>query len=83
MAQKRLMQELRALQKEKWVDITVGASEPIVTIDLSCLPYQTDEINLLRWKIGLWVVNPDSVWHGAFLRVRRTIPIHIALRLSL
>ena len=24
MAQKRLMQELQSLQKEKWVDITVG-----------------------------------------------------------
>ncbi|KAL7922420.1 ubiquitin-conjugating enzyme/RWD-like protein [Trichoderma austrokoningii] len=56
MAQKRLMQELRALQKEKWVDIT------------------TDETNLLRWKIGLWVVNPDSVWHGAFLQAEMKFP---------
>ncbi|KAM0523275.1 hypothetical protein ACHAPE_001770 [Trichoderma viride] len=56
MAQKRLMQELRALQKEKWVDIT------------------TDEVNLLRWKIGLWVVNPDSVWHGAFLKAEMRFP---------
>ncbi|KJZ71901.1 hypothetical protein HIM_08746 [Hirsutella minnesotensis 3608] len=29
---------------------------------------ETDETNLLRWKIGLWVVNPDSIWHGAYLR---------------
>lgn len=56
MAQKRLMQELRALQKEKWVDIT------------------TDETNLLKWKIGLWVVNPDSVWHGAFLKAEMRFP---------
>ncbi|EHK41845.1 uncharacterized protein TrAtP1_011493 [Trichoderma atroviride] len=56
MAQKRLMQELQALQKEKWVDIT------------------TDEINLFRWKIGLWVVNPDSVWHGAFLKAEMRFP---------
>ncbi|KAL6807290.1 ubiquitin-conjugating enzyme/RWD-like protein [Trichoderma sp. SZMC 28013] len=56
MAQKRLMQELRSLQKEKWVEIT------------------TDETNLLKWKIGLWVVNPDSVWHGAFLKAEMRFP---------
>ncbi|OAQ85773.1 ubiquitin-conjugating enzyme, E2 [Purpureocillium lilacinum] len=50
MAQKRLMQELIPLHKEKWVHI------------------ETDEVNLLRWKLGLWVVNPYSVWHGAYLR---------------
>ncbi|KAJ6438314.1 glutamate decarboxylase [Purpureocillium lavendulum] len=50
MAQKRLMQELIPLHKEKWVHI------------------ETDEANILRWKLGLWVVNPDSVWHGAYLR---------------
>ncbi|KAL7945543.1 ubiquitin-conjugating enzyme/RWD-like protein [Trichoderma barbatum] len=56
MAQKRLMQELRSLQKEKWVEIT------------------TDETNLLKWRIGLWVVNSDSVWHGAFLRAEMRFP---------
>ncbi|KAH6611319.1 ubiquitin-conjugating enzyme rwd [Trichoderma cornu-damae] len=56
MAQKRLMQELRSLQKEKWVDIIV------------------DDANLLKWKIGLWVVNPDSVWHGAFLKAEMRFP---------
>ncbi|KAF7546776.1 hypothetical protein G7046_g9207 [Stylonectria norvegica] len=50
MAQKRLMQELLPLQKEKWVHI------------------ETDDTNLFRWKLGLWVVNPDSVWYGAFLK---------------
>jgi ubiquitin-conjugating enzyme E2 R len=55
MAQKRLMQELLPLQKEKWVHI------------------ETDEASLFRWKVGLWVVNPDSVWHGAFLKVCRRL----------
>ncbi|CAM1508119.1 Fc.00g049670.m01.CDS01 [Cosmosporella sp. VM-42] len=50
MAQKRLMQELQPLQKEKWVNI------------------EADDTNLFKWKIGLWVVNPDSVWHGAYLK---------------
>jgi len=51
------MQELQALQKEKWVNI------------------ETDEDNLLRWRVGLWVVNPDSIWHGAFLRADMRFPI--------
>ncbi|KYK61611.1 putative ubiquitin-conjugating enzyme CDC34 [Drechmeria coniospora] len=50
MAQKRLLQEWLALDKEKWVHI------------------ETDESNILRWKLGLWVVNPDSVWHGAYFQ---------------
>ncbi|KPM41252.1 hypothetical protein AK830_g5328 [Neonectria ditissima] len=56
MAQKRLMQEMQPLQKEKWVHI------------------ETDDNNLLRWKLGLWVVNPDSVWHGAYLKAEMRFP---------
>jgi len=56
MAQKRLMQELVPLQKEKWVNI------------------ETDDSNLFRWRLGLWVVNPDSVWHGAYLRAEMRFP---------
>ncbi|KAG6037184.1 hypothetical protein E4U41_005273 [Claviceps citrina] len=56
MAQKRLMQELQALQKEKWVHI------------------EADDLNLMRWKIGLWVANPDSVWYGAYLRAEMKFP---------
>ncbi|KAF4976048.1 hypothetical protein FZEAL_7226 [Fusarium zealandicum] len=57
MAQKRLMQELQPLMKEKWVNI------------------ETDDTNLLRWKLGLWVVNPDSVFHGAYLKAEMRFPI--------
>lgn len=32
---------------------------------------QMDEHNMFKWRIGLWVVNPDSVFYGAYLRVRR------------
>ncbi|TDZ12915.1 Ubiquitin-conjugating enzyme E2-34 kDa [Colletotrichum spinosum] len=53
-AQKRLMIELQALQKEKWVHIDV------------------DERNVLMWRIGLMVVNPDSVFHGAYLKAEMT-----------
>lgn len=31
-----------------------------------------NEENLFRWGIGLWVVNPDSVWYGAYLKVSLT-----------
>ncbi|KAI8657724.1 UBC core domain-containing protein [Fusarium keratoplasticum] len=56
MAQKRLMQELQPLQKEKWVNI------------------ETDDTNLFHWRLGLWVVNPDSVWHGAYLKAEMRFP---------
>lgn len=32
-------------------------------------PLQTDDSSILKWKLGLWVVNPDSIWHGAYLKV--------------
>ncbi|KFA55088.1 hypothetical protein S40293_03558 [Stachybotrys chartarum IBT 40293] len=57
MAQKRLMQELQQLQKEKWVNIEMD-----------------DKQGLLRWKLGLWVVNPSSAWHGAYLRAEMRFP---------
>ncbi|KAG5988922.1 hypothetical protein E4U54_004496 [Claviceps lovelessii] len=50
MAQKRLMRELQALQREIWCHI------------------ETDDLTIMRWKVGLWVVNPESVWYGAYLR---------------
>lgn len=50
-AQQRLMSELRALQKEKWVRIDVDGN------------------GLFRWKLALIVINPDSVFHGGYLRV--------------
>lgn len=34
-----------------------------------------DEDNMFRWKLGLWVVNPDSVWHGAYLKAEMRFPI--------
>ncbi|KAF4120828.1 ubiquitin-conjugating enzyme E2 R [Geosmithia morbida] len=64
MALKRLTQELTPLGKEKWVDIETSPAPP----------YQPDEANMLRWKLGLWVVNPDSVWHGAYLRAEMRFP---------
>ncbi|RBQ83918.1 hypothetical protein VDGD_20923 [Verticillium dahliae] len=33
-----------------------------------------DEQNVLKWKIGLMVVNPDSVFNGAYLKVSRFRP---------
>ncbi|KAG6012802.1 hypothetical protein E4U43_007634 [Claviceps pusilla] len=56
MAQKRLMRELQALQREIWCHI------------------ETDDLTIMRWKVGLWVVNPESVWYGAYLRAEMKFP---------
>lgn len=32
-----------------------------------------DDRNVLMWKIGLMVVNPDSAFNGAYLRVSRLL----------
>ncbi|KAM0664934.1 hypothetical protein ACQRIT_007811 [Beauveria bassiana] len=56
MAQKRLMQELNPLQREKWLTIRM------------------DDSNMFKWSIGLWVVNPDSVFYGAYLRSEMRFP---------
>ncbi|KAG5923978.1 hypothetical protein E4U42_004777 [Claviceps africana] len=56
MAQKRLMRELQALEREIWVHV------------------EADDRSIMRWKVGLWVVNPDSVWYGAYLRAEMKFP---------
>jgi len=33
-----------------------------------------DERDMQRWRLGLWVVNPDSVWHGAYLKAEMKFP---------
>ncbi|KAH6686326.1 ubiquitin-conjugating enzyme [Plectosphaerella plurivora] len=53
---RRLMSELQALYKEKWVNIEV------------------DDRNVHLWNIGLMVVNPDSVFHGAYLKAEMRFP---------
>lgn len=49
-AKQRLMSEMQALQKEKWVNI------------------DTESGNLFRWRMALWVVNPDSAFYGGYFR---------------
>lgn len=50
-----------------------GRLREYLAIVLMLIYPQTDDSNLFRWKLGLWVVNPDSVWHGAYLRVSHFI----------
>ncbi|TQV91112.1 hypothetical protein V2A60_008081 [Cordyceps javanica] len=38
------------------------------------LTIDMDEQNLFKWRIGLWVVNPDSVFYGAYLRSEMRFP---------
>jgi len=35
---------------------------------------QPDDSNMLRWRLGLWVVNPESVWHGAYFKADMRFP---------
>ncbi|KAL6849316.1 hypothetical protein ACO1O0_008853 [Amphichorda felina] len=35
---------------------------------------EPDDSNMFRWKLGLWVVNPESVWHGAYLKAEMRFP---------
>ncbi|KAG6006936.1 hypothetical protein E4U21_006555 [Claviceps maximensis] len=36
---------------------------------------EVDNLSIMRWKVGLWVVNPDSVWYGAYLRAEMKFPV--------
>ncbi|KAF6845150.1 ubiquitin-conjugating enzyme [Colletotrichum musicola] len=38
------------------------------------LHIDVDERNVMLWKIGLMVVNPDSAFHGAYLKAEMTFP---------
>ncbi|KAE8446640.1 hypothetical protein EG329_011833 [Mollisiaceae sp. DMI_Dod_QoI] len=49
-ARQRLMNEFKALDKEKWVNVELR------------------EGALFKWDIGLIVINPDSVFNGAYLK---------------
>ncbi|KAI0471601.1 ubiquitin-conjugating enzyme/RWD-like protein [Xylariaceae sp. FL0804] len=53
-ARQRLMQEMKDLSKEKWVNIDLVND------------------NILRWRMGLIVVNPDSAFDGGYFKAEMT-----------
>jgi ubiquitin-conjugating enzyme E2 R len=55
-AERMLMNELKELQKENWVDV-----EP-------------HDGNLFLWDVALIVVNPTSLYSGAYLKAELKIP---------
>lgn len=69
-AKNRLMSEYKGLTKEKWVNIEVSHIRAFwilaVETDLSS---QMDEETLFKWNIGLLVVNDESAFNGAYLKV--------------
>lgn len=73
-AERMLMNELKELQKENWVDVEVGC------VGASCIIYsrlnvadaistQPRDGNLFLWDVALIVVNPTSLYSGAYLKV--------------
>ncbi|KAI1342666.1 ubiquitin-conjugating enzyme/RWD-like protein [Xylariaceae sp. FL0016] len=53
-AKQRLMQEMRALSEEKWVNIDLVNN------------------NVLRWRLGLIVVNSESSFNGGYFKAEMT-----------
>ncbi|KAJ5586273.1 Ubiquitin-conjugating enzyme subunit [Penicillium hetheringtonii] len=56
MAERILMNELRTLPKEKWVNIELHNED------------------IFKWDIALIVLNPDSLYHGGYLKASMTFP---------
>lgn len=74
-AKQRLMAELEALHKEKWVNFDVRSltliPKPIYARRLTSDVFQSDQANLFRWRFALMVVNPDSDFNGGYFKVGR------------
>lgn len=79
-AERMLMNELKELQKENWVDVEVCSG-----FSLSFTPAVTNVIyfgqpregNLFLWDVALIVVNPTSLYSGAYLKVPYSITPHV------
>jgi len=56
-AKNRLMNEFKALSKEKWLQIELNS-----------------EGDLFIWQIALLIVNPDSVFDGAYFKAEMSFP---------
>ncbi|KAK3995108.1 ubiquitin-conjugating enzyme/RWD-like protein [Cladorrhinum sp. PSN332] len=56
-AKNRLMGEIKALRKEKWIHFS---------------DHEDDNINILRWQFALMVINSDSVFNGGYFKAEMT-----------
>lgn len=65
------MNEYKTLSKEPWVNIEVSGDVPghIGVGQLTICPPQLADENVREWKIGLIVLNPDSLYYGGYFMV--------------
>ena len=74
MSKSVLMNEYKALAKEKWVEIEVSVLS-ITTWGYLLISTQLgDEEDLYNWTIALIVINPDSLYYGGFFKAKMSFP---------
>lgn len=66
------MNELKNLDKEKWVNVEVRnkASRIVYKADITKL----DNDDVLHWNVALMVLNPDSLYHGGYFKAKMSFP---------
>ncbi len=75
-AKTRLMSEMKALRKEKWINFedvgyqSLRSSE--MTPSLTFHPWQDDQASILRWHFALMVINSDSAFNGGYFKAEMT-----------
>ena len=75
MSKNVLMNEYKALTKEKWVEIEVSSrSRGMVPECLLTCGQLGDEEDLYNWTIALIVTNPDSLYHGGYFKAKMSFP---------
>ena len=75
MSQKILMKEFQELSSEKWLHIEVSLITFIFGGQMANTEnQQLENENIYHWNIALIVLNPESMYHGAYLKAKLTIP---------
>jgi ubiquitin-conjugating enzyme E2 R len=75
MSKNVLMNEYKALAKEKWVEIDVSfrSRNTVFECLLTC-GQLGDEEDLYNWTIALIVINPDSLYYGGYFKAKMSFP---------
>lgn len=77
-----LAKELKALQKEKWVNIEVDTrllhriirGQTLIWISQLNKGSNGEDENLFDWSVALIVTNPESVYYGGYFKAKMTFP---------
>ena len=76
------MNEFKALQQEKWVNVEVRSlslfppnTSPSIKTNTNTLPLsQLVNDDIFTWSIGLIVLNPESLYYGGYFLAKMTFP---------